>query len=689
MTKTIEVGILHSLSGSLATGELPLRDAALMAIAEINQTGGVLGHRIQPIIKDGASEPQIFQQQAQSLIHDHSISHLFGCWTSACRKAVLPVVEAGQALLWYPLQYEGLECSQNIFYTGACPNQQLEPAVKWLVEQNHQRIYLLGMDYVFPRIANKIVKAHLKKLGGSVVGETYAMLNCQDFQAIIADIQRSQPDAVFNTLNGDSNIAFYQQYKAAGITANQIPIMAVSMAENLLQQIGENATGHYATWTYFQSLDTPENQKFVKNFQDQYGVNQVVSDPAATAYSQIYLWKQAVEQAGSFAVEQVRQSAHGQSFNSPAGLIKIESHHLWKNWFVGEALPTGQFKIRATSEHPIKPQPWLGIDDLSFDNSELVIDLLAEVSQSVQYISQLSQKSQELSQTNHQLHQTVTTLKNTQLQLIQTEKMSSLGQLVAGIAHEINNPVSFIYGNLPHVNHYVDNLFAIVRLYQRIYPDPSAEVQQELENLELDFITQDLPQLTKSMRMGADRIRNIVLSLRNFSRLDEAALKAVDLHEGIDSTLLILQNRLKAVGDRPAVKVVKSYGDLPPVECHSSQVNQVLMNIISNALDALEESQHPSPVIEIQTQVENDRRITICISDNGSGIPESAKQKLFDPFFTTKPIGKGTGLGLSISYQIIVEKHGGSLRCESQQGEGTQFWIELPIAFEGNASLQH
>jgi signal transduction histidine kinase len=301
--------------------------------------------------------------------------------------------------------------------------------------------------------------------------------------------------------------------------------------------------------------------------------------------------------------------------------------------------------------------------------------------------------------------QALQALQQTQAQLIQTEKMSSLGQLVAGVAHEINNPINFIYGNLPHTAEYIQDLLKLVDLYDRTYDDRHPDIQQLQQEIDLPFLIDDLPKMLESMQIGADRIREIVLSLRNFSRLDEAEMKRVNIHDGIDSTLLILQNRLKSNANRPEITIVKEYGDLPLVECYAGQLNQVFMNILSNAIDALDAYNQTRSTEEIAT---NPATITIYteaistlqpnhsllstpysplphssiiirIQDNGPGIPPEHLSRLFDPFFTTKPIGKGTGLGLSISYQIIVEKHHGILKCSSQPGQGAEFWIEIPV----------
>ncbi len=292
-----------------------------------------------------------------------------------------------------------------------------------------------------------------------------------------------------------------------------------------------------------------------------------------------------------------------------------------------------------------------------------------------------------------QIKTTLNNLKKAQTQLIQSEKMSSLGQLVAGIAHEINNPVNFIYGNINHIHQYAEDLLGILELYQQSCNVDNSEISVREEEIDLEFLVQDLPKMLGSMKVGASRIREIVLSLRNFSRLDEADLKVADIHEGIDSTLLILQYRLKAKPDSSGIEVITEYAKLPEVECYAGQLNQVLMNVLSNAIDALEDgvcnafweveiynNQFPTPKIRIRTQIsEDNNRVVICIADNGLGITEEVMKKMFDPFFTTKPVGKGTGLGLSISYQIIVDKHNGLFNCKSLPGKGTEFSIEIPI----------
>ncbi|MGL5064199.1 MAG: PAS domain-containing sensor histidine kinase [Microcoleus sp.] len=314
-----------------------------------------------------------------------------------------------------------------------------------------------------------------------------------------------------------------------------------------------------------------------------------------------------------------------------------------------------------------------------------------DISDRVHVLEALRQSAEQYRSQAAQLEKAMRDLHETQAQLIQTEKISSLGQLVAGVAHEINNPINFIYGNITYGSQYAKDLLNLLQLYREHYPNPVPEIADFAEEIELDYLVNDFPKIQESMRVGADRIRDLVVSLRNFSRLDEAQMKLVDIHEGIESTLLILQHRLKAKSDRPAIEVVKEYGNLPKVECYAGQLNQVFMNLLANAIDALEEYNakrssseiYAKPnTITIETLAIQSNTVKIRIADNGMGITQEVINKLFDPFFTTKPVGKGTGLGLSIGYQIVVEKHKGKLQCFSAPGQGAEFVIELPIRQE-------
>ncbi len=359
----IKVGILHSLSGTMAISEQTVVDAELLAIKEINASGGVLGKQIIPIKEDGASNWDTFKEKAEKLIDQDKVSTVFGCWTSASRTAVLPIFESKKHMLWYPVQYEGQECSNNIFYTGAAPNQQIEPAVDWLLENKGKKFFLVGSDYIFPRTANNIIKEQLKAKGGEFVGEDYLPLGNTEVTAIITKIKAALPDGgvIFNTLNGDSNVAFFKQMQGSGLTAEKYPVMSVSIAEEEVQQIGkEFLIGHYAAWNYFQTVETPENKKWVANFKKEYGEERVTNDPMEAAYIMVYLWKQAVEKAGTFEdLEKVRSAAIGQTFNAPEGLVTMNSnHHISKTVRIGQVRDDGLFDIVWSTDKPVDPVPW-------------------------------------------------------------------------------------------------------------------------------------------------------------------------------------------------------------------------------------------------------------------------------------------------------------------------------------------
>lgn len=360
---TIKVGILHSLSGTMAISEQSVVDAEKLAIEEINASGGVLGKEIQPITEDGASDWPTFAEKARKLIDRDKVVAVFGCWTSASRKAVLPVFEEKKHMLWYPVQYEGQECSNNVFYTGAAPNQQIEPSVDWLLANKGKRFFLVGSDYVFPRTANTIIKAQLKAKGGTTVGEDYLPLGNTEVTQIITKIRQALPNGgvLYNTLNGDSNVAFFKQMQGAGLGPDKYPVMSVSIAEEEVKAIGVTyLKGHYAAWNYFQTVNTPANQKFVYGFKAKYGENRVTNDPMEAAYIGVYMWKQAVEKAGTAEdLEAVRKAAYGLSFDAPEGQVTMTpNHHLAKWVRIGQVRDDGMFEIVNSTDKAIEPIPW-------------------------------------------------------------------------------------------------------------------------------------------------------------------------------------------------------------------------------------------------------------------------------------------------------------------------------------------
>ena len=360
---TIKIGLLHSLTGTMAISETTLLDAEYLAIAQINRAGGVLGRQIEAVIEDGASDWPTFAEKAQKLIRGDRVAAVFGCWTSASRKSVLPVFETFNSMLWYPVAYEGQECSKNIFYTGAVPNQNIEPAIDWLLENKSRQVFLVGSDYIFPRTANEIVKQQVVAKGGEVVGEDYLPLGDTRLTRTIENIQQRLPKggAIFNTLNGDSNISLFRLFQAAGLQPKHYPIMSVHLYEDVIPFIGSQLLqGHYVVANYFQAIDTPMNQMWVADFQAVYGSNRPVTDPMAAAYTAIYLWKQAVDVVGDpYDIDAVRQAAYGQQFEGPEGLVTMNvNHHLSRPVYIGRFNDRGGFDLVYQSNSAIDPDPW-------------------------------------------------------------------------------------------------------------------------------------------------------------------------------------------------------------------------------------------------------------------------------------------------------------------------------------------
>jgi urea transport system substrate-binding protein len=358
----LKVGVLHSRTGTMAISEKPVIDATLFAIDELNAKGGVRGRPVEAVVEDGASDWPTFARKAEKLITQDHVCTLFGCWTSASRKAVKPVIEKHNHLLFYPVQYEGLEQSPNIVYTGAAPNQQIIPAVKWCCSfLKKKRLFLVGSDYVFPRAANAIIRDYAAGLDAEIVGEEYVPLGSVDMGAVIKKIQDRKPDLILNTINGDSNVAFFRALRKAGFTSEKLPTISFSISEEELSNLSaKEVQGDYAAWNYFQSVDLPENQDFVRRFHARFGPERIVSDPMEAAYIAVHLWAQAVESAGSDDVNAIRQAISDQSFDAPEGKVRIDpqTHHISKFIRIGQVTENGRFAIVYCSDGPIDPIPY-------------------------------------------------------------------------------------------------------------------------------------------------------------------------------------------------------------------------------------------------------------------------------------------------------------------------------------------
>ncbi|MGH9690783.1 MAG: urea ABC transporter substrate-binding protein [Candidatus Acidiferrales bacterium] len=369
---TVKVGVLQSLTGTMAISEVTVKNATLLAIDQVNASGGVLGKKIEPIVEDGASDPAIFAQKAEKLIEQDKVATVFGGWTSASRKAMLPVFERFHSLLWYPVQFEGNECSANIMYSGAQPNQQILPALDWAFQKGYKRVFLLGSDYVFPRTANLILKKNIVHDGGVVAGEEYVPLGGTDFSSVITKIRLAKPDIIFNTLNGDSNVSFFKQAAAAGMPPSKLPVMSFSIAEQEAKAMGTQlVTGSYAAWNYFESLNFPANKQFVSAYHAKFGASTALDDPMAHGYIDVLMWAAAVKKANSFDPNAVRKAAVQLDWdNSVMGKIKFAANQsLYQTAYVGELQADGQFKILWQSKEPLLPQPY---DPLVFPGKSCV-----------------------------------------------------------------------------------------------------------------------------------------------------------------------------------------------------------------------------------------------------------------------------------------------------------------------------
>jgi len=359
----IKVGILHSFSGTMSQVEPAVAEATLLAVERINAEGGLLGRRVESVVADGRSDWSVFADEADRLITTDGVSVIFGCWTSACRKVVGPVVERHDHLMFYPLQYEGLEQSPNILYTGAAPNQQIIPAVKWSFDNLGRRFFLVASDYVFPRAANEIIRDHATALGADIVGEEYVLLGSADVSEMVAAIVATRPDVILNTINGETNAHFFRELRAAGITPDVIPTMSFSIAEDELRQLGaELVAGDYAAWSYFQSVESEENERFVSDFRERFGPDRVTAGPMEAAYVGVLLWAAAVDRAGTTNPADVRAALSGLTLQAPGGLVVVDptTNHLWKTVRIGRAREDGQFEIIWTSDGPQRPGPFPG-----------------------------------------------------------------------------------------------------------------------------------------------------------------------------------------------------------------------------------------------------------------------------------------------------------------------------------------
>ncbi|WP_196140789.1 urea ABC transporter substrate-binding protein [Aliikangiella sp. G2MR2-5] len=357
----IKIGVMHSLSGTMAVSEKGVVDAVLLAVDEINQQGGLMGRKIKAVVRDGESSPRIFTEIAKALIEKDEVEAIFGCWTSSCRKAVLPVIEKNNHLLYYPLQYEGMELSKNVIYLGEVPNQQVLPALEWTFSEIGKRIYLIGSDYIYPRATNQVIKDQVEKWRGEIVGESYVPLGEKNFSSVVEDIRRVMPDAIFNTINGDSNLSFFKALRESNIYPKSVPTFSFSIAEDELSLFADvDMDGDFLVWNYLSDSNNHINQEFKKRFTEKYGAMSRIGNPMVTAYLGVHLWAKAVRMARTSEVEEVLKYTSDISIQGPGGMIYVEknTHHTWKPIHIAQIDKNKQLRSVWFSKVPIAPQPF-------------------------------------------------------------------------------------------------------------------------------------------------------------------------------------------------------------------------------------------------------------------------------------------------------------------------------------------
>ncbi|WP_166831155.1 transporter substrate-binding protein [Thalassoroseus pseudoceratinae] len=643
-TSAYRVGVLHSLSGVMGNSETLVAKCVELALHEINAAGGVLGRTIVPVVRDGRSRPEDFADQARQLLNEEQIDVLFGCWTSASRKALLPILHQYGGLLFYPVQYEGLEESPHVIYTGSTLNQQIEPAVDWVLDREWQRAAVIGSDYVYPRTANTLLYGILEKRGGRVVAEKYLPLEDYDVSPVVDELLASNPDIIFSTINGAANADFFNRLAEVGPGADRLPVMSFSFSETELASVPA-AIGHYACWDYFSTCVAEVNQHFLPRIREYVGWECPVSSPMANAYSQVYLWKAMVEAVGSFAVADL-QKYQFILINGPCGVMELkQNHHVRKRAIVGRAQENNEFEIIWQFPEMIDPEPWFGVETLlrgriihqALEAFPTVVDLHATLRREKEIqerlIEELNQKQKELEQARDESE----------------AANQAKSDFLAAMSHEIRTPMNGVLG---------------MAQLLRAGSLPPAQAEQ------VDVIIS-----------SGESLLTIINDILDFSKIKAGRIEleqvGFSLHDLLSETLQLLAANAHARGMEIELDIDLEMPDVRRGD--PTRIRQVLTNLVSNAIKFTENGRI---VVAVRPYPELDDGVSLAVQDTGIGISSDAQKKLFQPFVqadagTTRKYG-GTGLGLVICRRL-VELMGGELTLHSVLGEGSTFQATIPL----------
>jgi urea transport system substrate-binding protein len=644
-SRTVKIGVLFSQSGPLEENGKYLVDATKVAVEEINKTGGLLGRTIEMIVEDGESKPAVFADRAKKLICEDHVATIFGCWTSHTRKAVKPVVEENQALLWYPVQYEGLEESPNIFYTGSSLNQQIEPAMEWANSEKKRTCILIGSDYVYPRVANKLIRTSFQNLGGKILTENYYPLDAEDFSEVISEVENLQPDMIFNTLNGNSNIHFFRQLARSQYDHKAHPIMSFSFSEIELSRLTDNeAEGSFACWSYFQSMENAVNKQFLAKFKQCRGDRKCISaDPIVCAYSQVHLWKQAVMAAKTFDNREVKKASIGQQFQSPGGLLTIQpNHHVRKHAAIARVNPDNNFEVVWESKQPLDAKPWLNLEDIDFPNKRLAIEIMESYPEAIH--------------TNWRLNLEIEKRKNVEAELLEAVDQSLKANdvknnFIINLSHEIRTPMNAILG------------FAHIL-------KPAAKDPETLYTLE-------------QLQNSANSLMTVVNTIFDYSRMQTDELEIVEEEFNIYDLISILKQSFLERAQKKNIDLDFNVDERIDKELFGDSIKilQTLRGILDNAIKFTKKG---AVTFSMDLLNENDESATIAfaISDTGIGMTRDQIDLVIKYATQVNDSSNREFGGLGLNLKLIskmIALMGGVLNIESELGKGSTFSFQLVL----------